>query len=75
MVFDFHGGTEAEVFEAFQAVNDLYAEKQERDDVNIALVPISVSQLDDWIENNIEPNWWQNLTRRVRYTVTKMARE
>ena len=74
-MLDFYGGTEAQVFEAFQKVNELYDQADERDTVNISLVPISHDQLEDWISNNVKPNWWQYITGSIRYSVTKMARE
>ena len=74
MVFEFQNASQAEIFEAFQAVNEMYDNEDQRDKVNIALVPISLGQLPDWIENNVDPTWWETLRHRVKYTITTMRR-
>lgn len=73
-VFRFIDATEARMFEALQAVNEYYDGKDKRHEVNITLVPISMEQLPDWIDQNVEPNWFELLLRRYRYSVTTLAR-
>ena len=73
-IFDFQGATEAERFEAFHAVNAIYEADGTRHEVNIALVPITVYQVGDWVDNNVTPNWFQLLTRRIRYVILTIAR-
>ena len=74
-IFDFQDGTGAELFQAFQVVNKLYEDDGTRHEVNIALVPIGVDQVGDWLDNSINPNWWQKLTGRIRYTIHHMVRD
>lgn len=73
-VFDLAGAREADTFEAFRAVNEYYDKIGRRDSVNITLAPISVSQIEDWLGNNVEPTWWENLRGRYRVNVTRLVK-
>ncbi len=73
-VYELVGSTEAQMFEAFQAVNAGLTARGVRSEVNVSLVPVTLDQLGDWLALNIHPNWFQKITRRVSYTVHTMAR-
>lgn len=75
LIFRFVDATEADVFEAMQAVNSDFASRGERHKVNITLAPITMDQLDDWIDNNIDPTVLERMLGRIRYIVTVLSRD
>jgi hypothetical protein len=74
-VFDLTGATEADAFEAFQAVNSLYDMWGKRDSVNITIAHIPVEQVEAWLRNHVEPIWWERLWGRYRLNVTRVVKE
>lgn len=75
MVYRFLDATQEQIFEALQAVNDDLLERNLRETVNVTLVPITLDQLPDWLDNNIEPNGWERTWRKIRFVVTTLARD
>lgn len=75
VAFHLKGASSLQVFEAFHTINDAFSASGDRDKVNITIAPITTDQLDDWIENNVNPNWWEYVSRRIRYSIYHMARE
>ena len=75
MVLRFENARAEDYFEAFKVVHEAYLEDGDRETVNIRLVPITVDQLGDWLEHNVEPTWWESVFRRMRYSVTTFRRE
>lgn len=73
-VYSFMDGDEAQWFQAFQKVNELYEADGIRDTVNIQLVPITIDQLSAWLDNNVDPTWWERLWGRYRIELTKLRR-
>jgi hypothetical protein len=74
VVFRLKDATPEQMFDAFKIVNDAFTTSGDRDKVNISLVPISLDQLEEWIDNNVEPTWWEYLTHRIRYSIYHMGR-
>lgn len=59
-------------FTVYQLVHSYYVAQGKRDKYNITLAPISAEQLEQWIYENVEPTWWEILTRRTRYSVSTL---
>ena len=74
-VYELLGASELDMFKAFQEVNRSLEDDGIRNEVNVALVPVTLEQLGDWMGNNIRPNWFQRVTRRIRYEVRSLVRE
>ena len=63
---------DTEKFTAYQLVHNYYIAQGRRDKYNITLAPISEDQLEQWIFENVQPTWWEILTRRTRYSVSTL---
>jgi hypothetical protein len=59
--------TQEQVFEDFQRVNE--AMEKIRDRVDITLQHIREDQIQDWIRNNVDPNWYEILMGRISYSL------
>lgn len=74
VVFRLKDATPEQMFAAFTAINEAYQESGDRTKVNITMAPITIEQLEEWIDNNVEPTWWEYLTHRIRYSIYHMGR-
>jgi hypothetical protein len=69
LVYNLNGYDPHEVFER---VNALFDKNDERQRVDITLVPVGSNQVGDWIQKNIRPNAWERITGHVRYSIWKV---
>lgn len=74
VAFSFENATAADRFQAFQLLNETLEDEGVRADYNVTLAPVTPEQFEDWIDNNVEPTWWELLTRRFRYSITHMRK-
>lgn len=56
-----------DAFEEFQKINEVL--HHVRDRVDITLQHIREDQIQDWITNNIDPNWYETLMGRITYSL------
>jgi hypothetical protein len=58
-----------DAYEQFTKVNDAFDSAGERDSVDITLAMIPTSHVGTWIQNHVDPNWYERITGRVRYAI------
>lgn len=56
-----------DAFEEFLKINE--AMHRIRDRVDVTLQHIREDQIQDWIDNNIDPNWYETLMGRITYSL------